>query len=766
MSFTPSPSDTLEIDNRIYTVCEHPAAPGMPYGQEGRQATVYQLQGEDGKKALKVFKERFSDPSMVILGERIAPFASLPGMCVCMRMVLTPSRYRSLLMMHPDLTYAVMMPWVEGLTWQEIVLHKQAIAPEVCLHLARRMAEVLVSLEERGIAHCDLSGPNVLVSGLETSLDVGLVDVEGLYGPGLLQPKVLPAGSPGYSHKTAPHGLWTAEADRFAGAVLLAEMLCWADPEVRRVCWGENYFKPEEMQVDSPRYQIMAGSLRRDWGDAAANLLTTAWHADSLSECPTLGKWLVALPDDLEAGRKIAAQTQNVEVPLSRTWECTSCGRLVAVDVTTCPYCETTTQKTTQPEINFPKADSNNKSHLSDGFATCSYCSRSYSIKNSVCPFCEGKAEIRPLQPEKTTKDRLLKWVRNFSFMGILLIGVLIMAGWIYPADVNSEHPEWIPDGSRIIFEVDPSYSIGSIPSSIWAMDPDGSNLEKLISTAKGQEITEIQISPDGSRIGFVTKRSGVYGGEDIWIMSVNGNNLQQLTFDSGRDYGLVWSPDSTKIIFISDRAGSSDIWVMDWNGKNLKQLTTFSGYEVDPIWSHDGRKIYFTSDKGDGEVWIMSSNGDDLAQITNISGSPKEIALSPIENKIAFALYGTSSSPNHGGIWIMNSDGGHLTRLVEMEDRVNVWSPKWSPDGSMIAFTSTQSGESEIWLIASSGYNLQQLTYNNHNYGIRWSPNGRNILYSNCLIGNCNIFSIDVENGYSTKLTGDFLWKLWIRFP
>ena len=103
MPFAPAPQDEIVIDETSYRVAEHPAAPGMPYGQEGRQAVVYKLNAKEGDKALKVFKPRFSSPALVSLAERIESYARLPGMEVAKRVVLTPLKHKSLLRQHPDL---------------------------------------------------------------------------------------------------------------------------------------------------------------------------------------------------------------------------------------------------------------------------------------------------------------------------------------------------------------------------------------------------------------------------------------------------------------------------------------------------------------------------------------------------------------------------------------------------------------------------------------------------------------------------------------
>jgi tetratricopeptide (TPR) repeat protein len=310
----------LVIDNVTYRVAEHLAAPGMPYGQEGRQATVYQLaapspavgEGQEGspdRRALKVFKPRYRLPALAGLADKLASFAVLRGLAVCHRTVLTARRHADLLHQHPDLIYAVLMPWIEGPTWMEVLLQRQALAPEQSLALARSLAEILAGMEEHGLAHCDLSGPNVLLPALLPSPSIGrgvggeggvaLVDVEQLYGPDLRRPELLPGGSPGYAHKTAPDGLWSSTADRFAGAVLLGEMLGWCDERVREASWGENYFDPHEMQRESERFQALVGVLEERWGTGVARLFERAWRSEVLADCATFGEWLVMLPEEV-----------------------------------------------------------------------------------------------------------------------------------------------------------------------------------------------------------------------------------------------------------------------------------------------------------------------------------------------------------------------------------------------------------------------------------------------------------------------------------
>jgi len=321
MPFQPKINQELAIDGVSYRIAEHPAAPGMPYGQEGRQAIVYQLVTGEARYALKVFKPRYRVPMLASLADRLKEYAGLPGLSVCHRTVLTPERHAVVLKAHPDLTYAVLMSWIEGPTWMQVLLEKQELAAEDCLALARCLAQILSRMEQEGLAHCDLSGPNLLLPALLPSTGLGrgagdegaplslpgrgaggegtvaLVDVEQMYGPTLRRLPLLPGGSPGYAHKTAPDGLWAPDADRFAGAILLAEMLGWCDGRVREASWGENYFDPAEMQQDADRYRLLAGALQERWGAGVAVLFERAWRSETLADCGTFGEWLVTLPE-------------------------------------------------------------------------------------------------------------------------------------------------------------------------------------------------------------------------------------------------------------------------------------------------------------------------------------------------------------------------------------------------------------------------------------------------------------------------------------
>jgi len=301
--FDPGPDEQVLLEftdhERRLRVVPHPKVSSMAHAMEGGKAVVYRLRDEqDGcEYALKVFKTRYREPELVRICQQLDPLKTRPGLAVCERVCLSPAAAGASLQRFPELKYAVLMPWVAGRSWFDSL--QTAAAPVLDLdrvaarRLATHLALVLSGLERQGIAHCDLSAANLLVDKVDLKVD--LIDVEDLFAPGLSRPRALPAGTPGYQHSTSATGQWNAAADRFAGAVLLAEILGWYEPEVRAKVFGESYFDPAELQTTTrgDRYRTLHGALLVQ-SPALASLWATAWSSSTLLDCPQLAAWETA----------------------------------------------------------------------------------------------------------------------------------------------------------------------------------------------------------------------------------------------------------------------------------------------------------------------------------------------------------------------------------------------------------------------------------------------------------------------------------------
>ena len=89
---------------------------------------------------------------------------------------------------------------------------------------------------------------------------------------------------------------------------------------------------------------------------------------------------------------------------------------------------------------------------------------------------------------------------------------------------------------------------------------------------------------------------------------------VTRLTPTAGPGAFPVYSPDGTRIAFISGRSGTDQVWVMDADGSDPVQLTTdpFAKGQL-PDWSPDGRRIAYQSTRtGNGDIYVMNSDGSD----------------------------------------------------------------------------------------------------------------------------------------------------------
>jgi len=268
-------------------------------------------------------------------------------------------------------------------------------------------------------------------------------------------------------------------------------------------------------------------------------------------------------------------------------------------------------------------------------------------------------------------------------------------------------------------------------PGRIQIINADGTGQTQL--TEGGSLIDDEPVySPDGSRIAF-SRQSGFK--TDICIMNANGTNVVTVISSDAalesHNRKPSWSPDGTKIVFTSNRSGSgkTEIWMANTDGSGLLRLTTsiqrgsdgngpIFSLDFGPAWSPDGSKIVFVSNRegADTELYVMNPDGSNLLRLTDDSLDDTLPAWSPDSQRIVF------TKNNGGGTHIINRDGTNLVFFMSFA----AW-PAWSPDGSRLAFTQSDSTipfTSNIYTAKTDGTDKIQVT-NNPN-GARapsWAP-------------------------------------------
>lgn len=294
--FDPKPGDKIPILGKTYEVMPHPIMKSAPFGQEGGKAVVYQMRYNSRSFAFKIFRTKHQD-SNLIQTCHILSTLNLKGLDACKRECITTANSRDLVQQYPEFEYAMLMPWIQGSTWFDIINDPQSpVEQSTSWKLAQNVVQVLARLEAQGYSHCDISSGNLIVN-MNTG-EVNLIDVEDMYGPGLPQPKAFPRGSEGYHHpssRVAQQGQWHAYGDRFASAILLAEILAWHDSRVRQASYSDSFFPDHELQdLDSDRYRLMVSVLRAMKEDIA-DYFVRAWKSTTLADCPRLSDWAAIL---------------------------------------------------------------------------------------------------------------------------------------------------------------------------------------------------------------------------------------------------------------------------------------------------------------------------------------------------------------------------------------------------------------------------------------------------------------------------------------
>jgi Tol biopolymer transport system component len=298
----------------------------------------------------------------------------------------------------------------------------------------------------------------------------------------------------------------------------------------------------------------------------------------------------------------------------------------------------------------------------------------------SVRPATEGR--FSDWSPSFSADGRALYFVSNRG--GAMDLWQLPLGGDGAPAGpprpvtvgVGMQRAAFSPDGERLAYSK--GRKIGNVHRVPLHRDRAATWAEAEPLTFDQAWVEFLDVSPDGRRLAFSSDRSG---NSDLWVLSLDGGELRQLTDDPTPDWQPAWSPDGREIAFYSYRSGNRDLWVVPAAGGPARQLTRDAATDAAPSWSPDGTRLVFTSDRGGNrDLWVVPAAG----------GPESRLRAGPAAERF----------------------------------------PRWSPDGGWIVFNSYRGGESDLWRLPAAGGEPEPLTRSPANYPV-WSRDGRRVYFT-----------------------------------
>jgi imidazolonepropionase-like amidohydrolase/Tol biopolymer transport system component len=242
-----------------------------------------------------------------------------------------------------------------------------------------------------------------------------------------------------------------------------------------------------------------------------------------------------------------------------------------------------------------------------------------------------------------------------------------------------------------------------------WQVDsPKGQFVDASISVEQGTWMN-VDISPDGETLVF-----DLLG--DIYTMPMSGGKATKITSDIAWQMQPRFSPDGKHIAFTSDQGGGDNIWIMDVNGENQTAVTdeTFRLLNS-PAWSPDGDYLvarkHFTASRslGAGEVWLYHKAGGKGVQLTKRENDQKDLGepmFSPDGRYVYFSHDATPGKTFHyskdsvAGIYKIkryDRETGDIETIISgMGGAIR---PTPSPDGKKLAYIKRDDFQTSLYL-------------------------------------------------------------------
>ena len=300
-------------------------------------------------------------------------------------------------------------------------------------------------------------------------------------------------------------------------------------------------------------------------------------------------------------------------------------------------------------------------------------------------------------------------------------------------------NPAWSPEGTEVIFatvgvDTDPTRR-GDFDGELWVVNVETESTRQI--ATGGRDAAQPSWSPDGSRIAFWGLDAGRGSGQrDIWTIPAEGGEPTAVTEDVYTDWNAVWSPDGQYLYFSSDRAGGMNLWRVRIDERTgipqdpPEQITT-GGSTRQLHLTLAGSQLAYAERRSSTNIYAVDfdpETGMVVGEPQAITRGSRQVAFPDVSPDGQWLTYWLGPQEH---IMASRTDGGDVRRLTN--DGPRNTGPRWSPDGTQIAFFSDRSGSYELWVMDPDGSGQTQITDVPGTLILLpvWSPDGAKLAYA-----------------------------------
>ena len=244
-----------------------------------------------------------------------------------------------------------------------------------------------------------------------------------------------------------------------------------------------------------------------------------------------------------------------------------------------------------------------------------------------------------------------------------------------------------------------------------------------------------------GTRIAYVALGRGVYY---LVVSDADGHNPHVILRSSQPIMSPAWSPDGSKLAYVSFEGRRAQIIVQDVYTGARRSVSAAPGINGAPSWSPDGRRLVFTlSQDGNPEIYALDLASQYPTRLTNSSSIDTEAVWLP-DGSIVF----TSDRGGSPQLYRIGPGGGSPQRLT-FQGNYNA-RPTVSPDGRYIAMVHQRGSRFYIAVLDLQTHQFRVLTSGGLDESPSFAPNGKTIIYSN----GRGVATVSVDGGASREIT------------